>query len=53
MIGAFSAHNWTKFWTKFQQTKTRFSLPDRGGIGQFFAMRQMQDGHLIALTSIK
>ena len=31
-IGAFSARNWTKFWTTFLNP-ARFSLPDRGGIG--------------------
>lgn len=33
VFGACSAPNWTKFWTKFQITKARFLLPDRGGFG--------------------
>ena len=32
MIGASEARNWTKFWTTFFNP-SRFSLPDRGGIG--------------------
>src|ERR1035438_6040109 len=31
-IGAFSARNWTKFWTTFLNP-ARFSIPDRGGAG--------------------
>jgi TadE-like protein len=30
------ARNWTKFWTKPISTKSRFPLPDRGGIGMSF-----------------
>ena len=31
-IGASSARNWTKFWTKYFNP-ARFSIPDRGGAG--------------------
>jgi hypothetical protein len=29
MIGESPAHNWTKFWTKFHSTQSRFSLTNR------------------------